>query len=76
MAHGRGRHAGCLIVWRDPRGRHFVLPPCGRCREVIRDFNRDARVIVSARRNHRDADAIDHPRKVRASDLLPSPGEL
>ena len=19
-------------VWRDPQGRHFVLPPCGRCR--------------------------------------------
>ncbi len=58
-------------VWRDPDGRSYLLPPCGRCREVISDFNPAAWVIVSTSPNHWDAHAIDRPGKVRIGDLLP-----
>lgn len=58
-------------VWRDGDGRHYLLPPCGRCREVISDFNPAAWVILSALRDHWDASAIEYPVKVRVSALLP-----
>lgn len=58
-------------VWRDSNGQHYLLPPCGRCREVISDFNPSAWVIVSAMQNHWDVTAIDRPSKVRITDLLP-----
>lgn len=62
-----------VAVWRDSEGRHFLLPPCGRCREVIRDFNPDAWVIVTSQSNHWAVGAIDHPCKVHVSDLVPMP---
>jgi len=49
-------------VWRNPEGEHFLLSPCGRCREVIFDFNRDAWVLVGS---------LEEPYKVRVSELLP-----
>lgn len=49
-------------VWKDPEGAFFLLSPCGRCREVISEFNREAWVVVGC---------IDHPYKVRVSGLLP-----
>jgi cytidine deaminase len=58
-------------VWRDPDGKHYLLPPCGRCREVIADFNPTAWVIVSTLPDHWDVAAIDRPGKVRIGDLLP-----
>jgi len=58
-------------VWRDSNGDHYLLPPCGRCREVISDFNPDAWVIVTRMPNHWDVTAIDRPAKVRVRDLLP-----
>jgi cytidine deaminase len=58
-------------VWRDPDGNYFLLPPCGRCREVISDFNPAAWVIVTAASNHWDAAAIGQPVKVPVADLLP-----
>lgn len=39
-----------------------ILAPCGRCREVIKDFNPNAWVIVGA---------IEQPYKVTVSELLP-----
>jgi len=51
--------------------RKCILPPCGRCREVIRDFNHDAWVILSRDENYWNASAIDHPVKVRLGELLP-----
>ena len=62
-----------VAVWRDPEGRHFLLPPCGRCREVIRDMNPGAWVIVTSRPDHWEVDSIEHPCKVRISDLVPLP---
>jgi cytidine deaminase len=58
-------------VWRDPAGQHYLLPPCGRCREVISDFNPQAWVIVTTMSDHWDAAAIQHPMKVRVAELLP-----
>jgi cytidine deaminase len=60
-----------VAVWRDPAGAHFLLPPCGRCREVISDFNPAAWVIVTAMPDHWDAGAIAYPMKVRVAELLP-----
>jgi cytidine deaminase len=58
-------------VWRDPDGKHYLLPPCGRCREVISDFNPQAWVIITSTSEHWDAAAIEQPVKVRVADLLP-----
>jgi cytidine deaminase len=58
-------------VWRDSGGNHYLLPPCGRCREVISDFNRDAWVILTPVSDHWDAAAIERPIKVPIADLLP-----
>ena len=58
-------------VWRDPQGKHYLLPPCGRCREVISDFNPQAWVIITTMSDHWDAAAIEHPMKVRVAELLP-----
>jgi cytidine deaminase len=58
-------------VWRDPDGKHYLLPPCGRCREVISDFNPQAWVIITAMNDHWDVVAIERPVKVRVADLLP-----
>ncbi len=60
-----------VAVWRDSNGKHFPLPPCGRCREVISDFNPNAWVIVTTLQNHWDVTAIDHLGKVRITELLP-----
>ena len=44
------RIARIVAVWRDDDGTVFVLPPCGRCREFIRQVhpdNIDTQVILS-----------------------------
>ena len=51
-----------VAVWGDGKGKYELLSPCGRCREVISDFNKDTWVIVGS---------LEHPYKVRVSDLLP-----
>lgn len=59
---GEYRIAKIVAVWRDDRGRLYALPPCGRCREFMRQIdpaNLDADVIVG-----RDQVA-------KLSDLLP-----
>ncbi len=60
-----------VAVWRSSDGKHYPLPPCGRCREVISDFNPNAWVIVTTMQNHWDVTAIDKLGKVRITDLLP-----
>lgn len=51
-----------VAVWRSPKNEHFLLSPCGRCREIIFEMNREAWVIVGT---------IEKPYKVRISKLLP-----
>jgi cytidine deaminase len=46
---GEYRIATIVAVWRDDQGRLYVLPPCGRCRELIRQLdeaNLDTEVIL------------------------------
>ena len=58
-------------VWRDPEGQHVLLPPCGRCREVISDLNRQAWVIVSTLPSPWERGSVHSPCKVRIGELLP-----
>ena len=59
---GEYRIARIVAVWRDEDGRRYVLPPCGRCRELIRQIdtaNLDTAVILG------------DGRRLRLRDLLP-----
>jgi cytidine deaminase len=43
-----------VAVWRDEQGRLYVLPPCGRCREFIRQIdpaNIDTDVVLGVDRS-------------------------
>ena len=71
VAAGHRDVATVAAVWRDPDGKHYLLPPCGRCREVISDFNPEAWVIITTLNDHWDAAAIEQPMRVRVADLLP-----
>ncbi len=60
---GEYRIAKVVAVWRDDAGALYVLPPCGRCREFIRQIdpaNLDTEVVLA-----RD-------RAPRLRDLLPA----
>jgi cytidine deaminase len=53
---GEYRIATIVAVWRDESGRLYVLPPCGRCRELIRQIdsaNLDTEVILADGRRKR-----------------------
>ncbi|HET7475976.1 MAG TPA: cytidine deaminase [Dermatophilaceae bacterium] len=43
---GEYRIESIVAVWRDESGRLYVLPPCGRCREFIRQVD-DANIRTS-----------------------------
>lgn len=56
-----------VAVWKDEAGEVYVLPPCGRCREFIRQIdpaNLDADVIV------------DRYEVLKLRDLLPMAGRF
>ncbi len=51
---GEYRVARIVAVWRDEAGRLYVLPPCGRCREFVRQidaFNLDTEVVLGRERS-------------------------
>ena len=53
---GEYRIARIVAVWRDEQGSLYVLPPCGRCRELIRQIdtaNLDTEVILGEGRRQR-----------------------
>jgi cytidine deaminase len=53
---GEYRIATIVAVWRDESGRLFVLPPCGRCRELMRQIdlaNLDTEVVLGLGRRRR-----------------------
>ena len=53
---GEYQIAKIVAVWRDEQGQLYVLPPCGRCREFIRQIdpaNLDTEIILSAERRGR-----------------------
>jgi cytidine deaminase len=51
-----------VAVRTDGVGRYYILPLCGKCRDVINDLNGDAWVIVGT---------LKDSRKSRISELLP-----
>jgi len=59
---GEYRIERIVAVWRDETNRLYVLPPCGRCREFIRQIN-------SGNINTRVVLGRDH--SVRLSQILP-----
>ncbi len=51
---GEHRIAKIVAVWRDAEDRLYVLPPCGRCREFIRQVdpgNLDTEVVLGRERS-------------------------
>lgn len=64
--------AQIVAVWRDdPDGRVYVLPPCGRCREFIRQIdvdNLDAQVILGVGDSARLRDLLPRHEWPRAVD--------
>lgn len=62
VSHGHRDFEAIVAVWGDGKGSYRLLSPCGRCREIISDFNKDMWVIVGS---------LKQPYKVRISDLLP-----
>jgi cytidine deaminase len=58
---GEYRIATIVAVWRDEQRRLYVLPPCGRCREFIRQIdpaNLDTEVILGDGRRQRLRDLL------------------
>jgi cytidine deaminase len=51
-----------VAVVREEDGGHRLLAPCGRCREVVSDFNPRARVIVGT---------LERPYVISVAELLP-----
>jgi cytidine deaminase len=62
VSHGYRDFEAIVAIWADGKGTYKLLSPCGRCREVISDFNKDMWVIVGS---------LEHPYRMRVSDLLP-----
>ena len=62
VSHGHRDFETIVALWGDGKGTYTLLSPCGRCRELISDFNRGTWVIVGS---------LNHPYKVKISDLLP-----
>jgi cytidine deaminase len=48
------------------KGRYRILPPCGKCRDLAREFG-DPYVILQKGKS------FGEPRKVRLSELIPAP---
>lgn len=62
ISHGHRDFEAIVAVWGDGKGNYKLLSPCGRCRELISDFNKSTWVIVGS---------LQRPYKVKVSDLLP-----
>jgi cytidine deaminase len=58
---GEYRIAKIVAVWRDEAGALYVVPPCGRCREFIRQVdpaNLDTEVVLGRRRSAKLRDLL------------------
>lgn len=62
---GEYRIATIVAVWRDDKGALFVLPPCGRCREFIRQVD-PANIHTTV--------VLGRDRSVSLAQLLPEHG--
>jgi cytidine deaminase len=64
---GEYRIAKIVAVWKDEKGQTYVVSPCGRCREFIRqihDDNLETEVILGT------------DKVVRLAELIPYPGSF
>jgi cytidine deaminase len=59
---GEYRIAKVVAVWKDNEGRTYILAPCGRCREFMRQLHED---------NLETEVIMDTDRVLRLADLLP-----
>ena len=62
LAHGHSDLDTIVALGGDGPDKTYLMPPCGRCREVISDMNPEAWVIVGT---------LEKPYKVRVAELLP-----
>lgn len=62
VANGHRDLETIVAVWKSPEGKYFLLSPCGRCRELIYEFNKNTWVITGT---------LEKPFKVKITDLLP-----
>lgn len=62
LADGNSDFASIVAIQKDSRGGYRILPPCGRCRDVISDFSRDTMVLLGEFQN---------PQKSKISALVP-----
>jgi cytidine deaminase len=73
---GEYQVARIVAVWRDEQGRLYVLPPCGRCREFLRqvdDRNIDTAVVVDYERSATLRELLPYhgwPEPLRADDRV------
>ena len=65
VAHGHADLDTIVALGGDGPDNIYLMPPCGRCREVISDMNPGAWVIVGT---------LERPHKVRVAELLPLKG--
>ncbi|HEV2127580.1 MAG TPA: hypothetical protein VGR22_03065 [Thermomicrobiales bacterium] len=59
---GRRDPEAIVAMWGDGNGTYDLMPPCGRCRELISDFDPETWVIVGT---------LQPPYKVKVCELLP-----
>ena len=69
---GEYQIAKIVAVWRDEQGRLYVLPPCGRCRELIRQIdaaNLDAEIVLGVERRMRLRELLPEHEWPQPTDL-------
>ncbi len=59
---GEYRIKKIVAVWKDDKGAVFVIPPCGNCRQFIREVNEE---------NLETEVVLDRDKVVKLKDLLP-----
>ena len=55
------REFDCVVAVRGPQGEE-IIPPCGNCSQILKDYIPDCEVILSE---------VNEGMKVKASELLP-----
>ena len=66
LTNGESRIRTMVAVSYGGKGHYRILPPCGKCRDLAREFG-DPYVILQKGRD------FGEPRKVKLSELVPAP---
>ena len=62
LADGNSDFESIVAIQKDSRRGHRILPPCGRCRDVISDFGRGTAVLLGE---------FENPRRGKIAALVP-----